>query len=157
MDAATLKKLYETSHYALHVTTEGLTHEESLVQPQPAGNCANWILGHVVASRNIIFRLLQDELVWDAEQAAKYDRGATPLTDGAGAVPFARILEDLDRSQERLAVRLATLTEDELAAPSGRGDATVGWLLAFLQFHEAYHAGQLGLLRRLLGKDGAIR
>ena len=33
---------------------------------------------------------------------------------------------------------------------------TLGWRLAFLQFHEAYHAGQLGLLRRLLGKDGAI-
>ena len=27
---------------------EGLTHEESLVQPQPGGNCLNWIVGHLV-------------------------------------------------------------------------------------------------------------
>jgi len=29
--------------------------------------------------------------------------------------------------------------------------------LAGLQFHEAYHAGQLGLLRRIAGKKGAIQ
>jgi len=31
-----------------------------------------------------------------------------------------------------------------------------GAQLHFLHFHEAYHAGQLGLLRRMAGKDGAI-
>lgn len=36
-------------------------------------------------------------------------------------------------------------------------NGNVGERLAFLQFHESYHAGQVGLLRRLLGKDGVIR
>lgn len=34
---------------------------------------------------------------------------------------------------------------------------TRGRQLEFLQFHEAYHVGQVGLLGRLLGKDDAIR
>mgnify|MGYP001101362822 CR=1 FL=1 len=29
--------------------------------------------------------------------------------------------------------------------------------IAMLHFHEAYHTGQVGLMRRLLGKDGMIR
>jgi uncharacterized damage-inducible protein DinB len=37
------------------------------------------------------------------------------------------------------------------------GDATVSEKLAFLQFHEAYHAGQIAILRRMAGKPGAIR
>jgi hypothetical protein len=28
--------------------------------------------------------------------------------------------------------------------------------LAAVQFHQSYHAGQLGVLRRIAGKDGAI-
>ena len=31
-----------------------------------------------------------------------------------------------------------------------------GTRVAFLNFHEAYHAGQLGVLRRLAGKPGAL-
>jgi len=34
---------------------------------------------------------------------------------------------------------------------------SLGSKLAVLQFHEAYHAGQLGLLRRIAGKKGAIQ
>jgi hypothetical protein len=29
--------------------------------------------------------------------------------------------------------------------------------LTFMGFHEAYHLGQIGLLRNILGKEGAIK
>jgi len=29
--------------------------------------------------------------------------------------------------------------------------------LTFMGFHEAYHLGQIGLLRKMLGKEGAIK
>ncbi|MCH9008517.1 hypothetical protein IIA29_11025 [candidate division KSB1 bacterium] len=34
---------------------------------------------------------------------------------------------------------------------------TVGEKLSFLHFHETYHLGQIGLLRRLAGKEGVIK
>lgn len=52
MDAATLKLLYGFNYMALQRNTAGLSHEDSLVQPQPAGNCLNWVLGHILAHRN---------------------------------------------------------------------------------------------------------
>ena len=41
--------------------------------------------------------------------------------------------------------------------PGGDPDETIGTLLTFLVFHEAYHVGQLGVIRRALGYEGVIR
>ena len=56
---------------------------------------------------------------------------------------------------------LEAITDEALAAeapfsPTDNPDETIGSLLAGLSFHEAYHAGQIGLLRRIVGKQGAI-
>jgi hypothetical protein len=36
-------------------------------------------------------------------------------------------------------------------------DEAVMEQVTFLGFHEAYHLGQIGLLRKMLGKEGAIK
>jgi uncharacterized damage-inducible protein DinB len=41
-------------------------------------------------------------------------------------------------------------------SPTGDPDETLGSLLAVALFHQAYHAGQLGILRRIAGESGAI-
>ncbi len=40
--------------------------------------------------------------------------------------------------------------------PTGNPEETVGSLLAVVMFHQAYHSGQLGILRRIAGESGAI-
>jgi hypothetical protein len=42
-------------------------------------------------------------------------------------------------------------------SPSGNPKETVRTLLTTLMFHQAYHAGQTAVLRRIAGKEGAIR
>lgn len=158
MDAATLKLLYGFNYMALQRNTEGLSHEDSLVQPQPAGNCLNWVLGHILAHRNDIMKLLGEGPAWEPERAVRYGRGAPPLTDGAEATPLDELQATLAASQERLNAALDGATPERLAEPrEGRMVKNVGESLAFLQFHEAYHVGQVALLRRAAGKEGAIR
>jgi hypothetical protein len=60
-----------------------------------------------------------------------------------------------------LAHALNRTTVEQLAlkapfSPTGNPNETVGTLLASIAFHEAYHLGQTGLSRRLLGKPGAL-
>ena len=43
-----LAKMYEFSYGAINRNLDGLSHEESLVIPEPGGNCLNWVLGHIV-------------------------------------------------------------------------------------------------------------
>jgi uncharacterized damage-inducible protein DinB len=156
MSLQSLKKLYDVNAYALDVNVEGLSHEESLLQPGGGGNCLNWVVGHIVANRNHILSLLGEKPIWGEEAYERYKRGSAPIPgDGGGARPLAEMMADFATSQGRVRDGLSRMTEEHLAASAGK--ETVGDQLAFLQFHEAYHIGQAGLLRRLAGKDGAIR
>ena len=145
----------------LHMNVQDLTQEESLIQPQPAGNCVNWVVGHVLTVYNEVLPLVGQKPVMDREELKRYKRGAEPLKDGAEALPLTGLLAALDQAVERVDGGLATLTPEQLEArapmsPRNDPNETVRSLLTLVSFHQAYHAGQLGLLRRIVGKKGAI-
>jgi uncharacterized damage-inducible protein DinB len=143
-------------------TTGDLSHEESLFQPQPAGNCLNWIVGHLVVTRGEMLQLLGREPIWSEEEGLSYKRGATALIDPETAHPFDKVRQDFDHSQARVLETLQEATDEILAARApfsflGREEDSFKALLAGFAFHESYHVGQTGLLRRLLGHEGIIK
>ncbi len=147
------------SRGAIHRNLQGVSHEESLLRPQPAGNSANWIVGHIVASRSRLLTALGETGVLADERIAPYRRGS----DGGveTGLPLQDLVDAFERSQPLLIARLQRMTDAELEAkspissPAGP-DATFGAALSAMVFHEAYHVGQLGIARRLIGKHGAI-
>jgi hypothetical protein len=155
MNGNTLSKLYSLNVMVIEKNLKGITPEESFFQPQQAGNCVNWVLGHIVSTRNQVMKIIGESPIWTEEEAAPYRRGSVPLTDESLALPLSRMLTDLLASQEKLLTKLQSISPEELRAPFENG--TRCEQLAIIQFHEAYHAGQLGLLRRLIGKPGAIK
>lgn len=155
MTPSDLIRMFRINHGALHQNLAGLTHEDSLVQPE-AGNCLNWVLAHIVSSRNGLFKVMEREPYWPEEVQKRYARGSAPVTGASDARPFDELVRDFDATQERLLTELAALSEADLEKPSLR-DMTAGEWLTFLHFHEAYHIGQTAILRRLAGKEGAIR
>jgi len=159
MNPQNLAALFDVDYRVLTRNVAGVSHEQSLASPRPGGNCLNWVVGHILASRGDILRLLGERAPWSEADAAPYRRGSPPLGPGAAARPFESLLADLERTQETLRASLAKRTPEDLAvrAPeSSPGGGTVGETLAFLHFHEAYHAGQTGILRRFIGLPGAI-
>jgi hypothetical protein len=48
----------EVTSQIFKANTENLSHEESLDQPSVAGNCLNWIGGHLVTAYNDILPAL---------------------------------------------------------------------------------------------------
>lgn len=155
MTSKILAMLFGYVHGSVKVNVAGFSHEDSLKRPEAGGNCANWVLGHMVATRNLIMELLGQPSIWDDGKAGRYQRGTEPITESSEGLKFEEILEEYDRSQQRLLDALDAADESQFAAAAG--DSTVGAELAVLHFHEAYHAGQLGLLRRMIGHDGAIK
>ena len=57
ISAKTLAMLFEFTFNVTRANVEGFSHEDSLRQP-PAGNCLNWLLGHIVATRQHTLELL---------------------------------------------------------------------------------------------------
>ena len=146
------------THGVANANLEGVTHEDSLVQPQPGGNCLNWILGHIVSARSSSLALFGKQPIWDDERGKPYQRHGPALTDSGDAIPFGELLADFNRTQDMLVEGLAEITEETLAqnapfSPTNNPDETFATLLAGLVFHEAYHVGQTGLARRIAGKD----
>lgn len=159
---ALLGRLLDFPYNVIRANIAGLTHEDSLVQPKRAGNCLNWIFGHVLASRMRLLRMLGETPLWQDDDIARYDRGSEPILEGAGAMPFEKMKSDFDATQDRLRPAIAGLTSERLAEPMPRDQNplnvdTLGEMIGAFLFHEGYHAGQTGILRRVIGKDGAIR
>lgn len=125
---------------------EGISNEESLIKPQPGGNTVHWVAYHIVHTRDRFLPSLGQRAV---------------LTAPADALRLEQIVADLGESQDRLVIGLRNLTEEQLAAdaPFNPRGGALGPLSQFLvksAFHEAYHVGQFGILRRILGKPGVM-
>jgi Uncharacterized protein conserved in bacteria len=145
----------------LRLNIDGVTHAESLRQPQPAGNCLNWIVGHLVWAYAGALPLLDQEPVLDQASLSRYARGAPPLGSPAEAREFGELVAAWDEEASRVDAGLAAFPTDALnlpapSSPTGNPDETIRTLLATVLFHQAYHAGQAAVLRRIIGKPGAI-
>ncbi len=143
------------------VNLEGVTHEESVVQP-PSGNCINWNVGHLVTVHNNICALLGLERVGDQAALKRYERGSAPLTNPAEAMRLEKLIELWNSAVEKAKAGLKTVSEERLTSPApmsprNKPDETIGSLLTVTFFHQSYHVGSLAVLRRLVGKPGAIK
>ncbi|MEA2559839.1 MAG: hypothetical protein QOH06_1343 [Acidobacteriota bacterium] len=166
--ASTLSEIEVFRHQAgmilkvVQINVEGISQEESLIQPSPGGNCLNWVVGHLACIYNQALPLLGQEQVMEADALKRYDRGAPPINDAAEALELRNLLATIERATERVDAGLAGLAPEALDSkaphsPSGNPNETVRSLLSTVFFHQAYHAGQTGILRRIAGKEGAIR
>jgi len=137
---------------------EGMTAEQSLAQPSPGGNCANWILGHMTNVQNGVMRLIGQDPVWQSDQLS--NAGWDPITSQTKAIAWEVLRDRMLDSRERCIAAISELSDermaDEVPHPFG-GTTTRGHVLNTLAFHQAYHAGQLGLVRRIAGLEGAVK
>ena len=161
IDALVLKGIIERNYGVIQRQIKGLTHEHSLIQPPFRGNCMNWVLGHLVVSRERILIMIGSPTVWTPEQRARYERDAEPIVDGMDALPFDKIVADLTTSQERICSWLESCTLEELNAQviphNIPTNAAPLWeWMEFLLWHEAYHLGNLELLRQLAGMNDKV-
>lgn len=149
-------------HQVVHMQTEGVTQDESLVQPRQAGNCLNWVVGHLITVYNNALQLLGQEAVGAPDVLARYQRGSLPMEDAAHALQLNELLALWDQVNARVDAGLSTFPAERLDqpapfSPTGSPNETVRTLLSTIMFHQAYHTGQTALLRRVIGKPGAIR
>lgn len=135
-----------------------MTKEQSLSQPSPGGNCANWILGHLTDVQNAAMNLVGENPVWDSEdlKRASYD----PITGPAVAIDWETMRSRFLESRERCVAAIRNLADERLADavphPFG-GQTSRAELLAMLAQHQMYHAGQLAMARRAAGLDGVVK
>lgn len=135
----------------INMRTEGVSHEDSLLQlPFPA-NCLNWQMGHLLVYREDILATITGEGGSDPAEFKIYGAGSEQMTDGTNAIDLgtlkSRLLALSDPIEQALrsapAERFAVMYNEER-------EMTVDDMVRFyLLFHEAYHIGQLEVLQEL--------
>src|SRR5688500_13745287 len=121
-EPATLSDIQIYQHQAgitqavIRTNTAGLTQEDSLVQPQPEGNCLNFVVGHLVNVYDKILPLLGQEPVM-GDAVARYERGSPPIVGPAEAMELDELLAAFDTQTDRFQAGLATLTPEALERP----------------------------------------
>ena len=154
----TLLNSLKRCNRTIHDEIKDVTHAESLVQPPYNVNCLNWVLGHIITSRDSSLRLLHLPAQLSEAERLAYGHGSQPLADPQTATDFEALVEKLDCSFEQLTPAIIALSEEDLGADTtffGPSQPLYDWLV-FFQWHETYHIGQLDLLRQMSGKNDKI-
>lgn len=126
---------------------DGISNDEAMIFPDGNVNCVNWIMGHLIFMRNNLIQILGGKPVWDNADFKFYDRYAKPLESKDQFPDFETLKTYYKKSTTALN---SAIEKTESANSADLGD------LAGLMLHEIYHGGQFGILRKLLGKDGAV-
>jgi hypothetical protein len=138
-----IQKLFASNEMIFNTNLGGVTHADSVIKPEQC-NCINWIVGHIVYSRNGVMTALNQPQVTDASFKPIYDR-YTNMQDTSTALSLDELIKLYKGSQARIIDNVISLKDGEVMDR-----------VTFLGFHEAYHLGQIGIVRKLIGKKGAI-
>ena len=162
MHAKTIAYQFGLTTYILEKNVAGVSHRESLINPEPGGSCLNWVVGHLTLSRNRALGLFGQKPIHDTAEFAPYEGDNDVALTQENAITFEELKRRFKALQEPLVNcldRMSPADMDKPApfSPSGNPKETMGSLLASLAFHEAYHVGQTGLLRRVIGREGVIK
>jgi len=130
---------------------EGLTHADSMKQLPFPGNCMNWNIGHIMVYREEYLGVIDGVSAPDAAEFAIYGGGSEPLTGSTKAMQLETLIERLDALSARLKTAFLAMPPEKLDAPyeSWAGNSLDDHLHFYVVVHEAYHLGQLEILREL--------
>ena len=144
--------MFKTNTDIVNRAIEGILPEHWFLKLGEASNHLMWVAGHLVVSRGTVLKTLGSE--WSAPWSSLFARGAKLASTDQypGVEEIRKAWKDVS---ERLSASLAAVPAEVLTKPAPEGrpsfDRKVGGLVAFLAFHETYHVGQVGYLRKWLG------
>jgi hypothetical protein len=138
---------------------EGITHQESLFQPQPGGNCLNWVIGHLVGNLEIILSVLGGAAPSGMPDLAHYGFGSEPVhADEPGVIELPVLIDAYALLTKTITDHLAQMGETDFdqEIEFWQGQSRRGYIAFFYFFHNTYHIGQLEQLRNLAGKTEKV-
>ncbi len=149
-------------NYTLELV-EGLSDEEWYWSPEGMTTHVAWQLGHVAMAQYglTLFRqrgrVLEDAKMMPGKFRKKFMKGTKPTGVREDYPTPEEIRQVMNAVNEQMLLELPNFdTPEHLAEEIGEPHAGFGTKLGALLFacdHEMLHAGQIGLLRRLMGKE----
>lgn len=129
---------------SLREVLEGVTAEEALQRPIPTAHNIWELVLHITSWSNIARRRIT------GGQVAPLEGEDWPEPGEWSEAHWQGIIDDLGESHERLCEVVAGLGDDELARNAPQSANPVSVMLHGVAQHDAYHGGQIAILKKLL-------
>ncbi len=133
-----------------HNVFKGLTDKVAIQRPHHQGNHSNWLVGHIVHCRYMLASMLGMEvaqpfgqLYWEPVSTEKKYPG------------LEEIKSNFDGISKGLSAQLDGMSDRELLNTQ-KGQPALKEIIPFFIYHEAYHLGQLGYVRKWIGLEPLI-
>ena len=151
-DFSNIAGMYRTNAYIINKAIDDVTAEDWFRNPGEESNHLMWLLGHITVHRAYVLKMLGGE--WNRPWAPLFARGAQRIAD-AEYPSIDDMRTAWNDVSEQLSAALREPAAEVLNRPAPEGpmsfDKKLSGSIAFLAFHDSYHAGQVSYLRKWLG------
>jgi uncharacterized damage-inducible protein DinB len=153
--AAALKAQFDLHTRLFNNALEGINDADANTRKSEQVNHMKWVAGHLLNTRvDSMTRMTGGEP--DLSYGPQFGRGNS-LDPNATYPAIEELTAKWNAVSGAVSEGFNGIPEEVLSsmAPAGApiADPTMRGLLAFLVSHEAYHIGQLSILRKMLGKE----
>jgi uncharacterized damage-inducible protein DinB len=152
--AKTLAGLYGMTEFMIPMVLDDLSDDEACARPRGEGGPSIvWTIGHLLSYRIFMLKRFGSEL--DDPYAEKF-RDA-PATDGSDYPSMAELRAAWEAVSGDFMDAVSSLSEEQLDAPLEDGwheEQVLRDQVVFFAWHEGYHMGAIGQVRKALGLLG---
>lgn len=137
----------------------GLSHADTLIRPNGTGNCINYILGHLLLCRVEMLDLLGQTGTVTEAMLTRYGNDVEPVgPDSSDIYPLEQLTAWWNTLNTEFLAALQSASDEAMLRvfTAGTREMLVHRRLHFYFFHEAFHLGQLEILRHLAGKTDSL-
>jgi uncharacterized damage-inducible protein DinB len=155
MDSVYVSGMFKNNTGLVTKAIADIPHEKWVATPGDGSNPLLWIVGHTIWARGNVVRTLGSS--WSLDWAKQFARG-TAREDASKYPSPAEVSQAWGDVSTELTALLPKATPELWEQPHNPPtfDGKVGGFIAFLAFHETYHVGQIGYLRKWLGYSGLV-
>jgi uncharacterized damage-inducible protein DinB len=147
-----LALIFKLNNSLVARSLEGLSDQDVWSRLAGSGNPIAWILGHLTETRAGM--LTEMGAPFDYGWARTFQRGSA-LQNHTEYPSLETIQTAWKATHAAMRDAFASVTPDRVAAPVSRRPVpaveNLADLIAFCGFHESYHVGQIGFIRKQLG------
>lgn len=156
------KNQIESARKYMLGNVEGLSDDQWFWMPESGISHIAWQVGHLAMAQYGLTLFRQrgraevDTTLMSGKFRKRFMKGTKPSSDPTDHPQPEEILEVLNRVHQQMLLELESFDGDSLDEPMDEpysGFPTRYGSLLFCASHEMLHAGQIGMLRRLMGKD----
>ena len=126
---------------------ENLTDELANQRPSDKNNHTNWLLGHILHCRYMLANMIGveaenpfDKIYWGTIEDKDYPK-------------IKEVTKHFPIISSLLTDKLSKMTDAELDTKPAPDKPSTADIVSFFVYHEAYHLGQIGYARKMIGLE----